>query len=788
MNGPETRQIRQQEELYPERIWQMYLNTHSSQKSPVVFLTKQQGELVSSPLPEGHFFGREEELFDLREMLKKRGKYLLSGIGGVGKTELLRQLLRYCCEKQLVDDVCMIQYELSLENSFVNAFPNLWCGTSKTSFNRILKELNSKRNRHVLILIDNMNQKDDESLSVIAKLPATIIITSRLQELSGFETYHVSPPSNSSGKLIFRDNYNNILTQEDRCALDEIIKEQEWCHTLTLRLLGKIASSKKWSVSLLKQHLTKNENILTWNDDDRMIRLNQVYRQLYSLSGLKKSRKKILQLFSLFPYGSYSLEFAERFISVFLDPDEKMHDELEELWAYGWLEKGLAGYAMHPVVAECIGGSLKEENFEPFFDQILDILDNHVLTATSNFESARELLNTFLAAAVNLSGPISQKLIYRILKHITLNPNEEFRLIDALSVENLKQIKILMERCKNIDDESRVRYLILTSNYLQIDDVLLEDEIKRQDVRRTISHELYLTLCSFTGKSLAIHGQTEQAIFYLQRVLSENQILTMEQKLTAMYHLSLAYSHAGDFSKELEILNEATAQARTNGYENHIITQALLIAQVRLEGLIFRQYEKAKLLLNQIEKSLDKFMIGNYLVTFYTCKGAIEGALNHHDTAIDCLKKAKEYSELIWNKTVNYADACAELAVALNRAGHREEALENYLECLEILDREHRDSFTIHIINNNVGVMFLDWNKPDEALPYLHTAYSLGVELGTIAHGESAKNMARLSRMLGKEPEELHYLEEACPLLSAAYGESHQRVLDIRKRLDELKN
>ena len=39
----------------------------------------------------------------MHQMLQKGGKYLISGIGGVGKTELMRQFLTDCRNEDLVD-------------------------------------------------------------------------------------------------------------------------------------------------------------------------------------------------------------------------------------------------------------------------------------------------------------------------------------------------------------------------------------------------------------------------------------------------------------------------------------------------------------------------------------------------------------------------------------------------------------------------------------------------------------------------------------------------------------
>ena len=58
-------------------------------------------ELFRKSVKASHFFGREEELYDLKEMFFNSGKYLISGIGGIGKTELMRQLVSWMEQEEV---------------------------------------------------------------------------------------------------------------------------------------------------------------------------------------------------------------------------------------------------------------------------------------------------------------------------------------------------------------------------------------------------------------------------------------------------------------------------------------------------------------------------------------------------------------------------------------------------------------------------------------------------------------------------------------------------------------
>ena len=68
-----------------ETLWETQLRQQERSRSAVTFLTAHVGLLQDNPLPQNHFFGREEALFDLLEMSSQGKKCLISGIGGIGK-------------------------------------------------------------------------------------------------------------------------------------------------------------------------------------------------------------------------------------------------------------------------------------------------------------------------------------------------------------------------------------------------------------------------------------------------------------------------------------------------------------------------------------------------------------------------------------------------------------------------------------------------------------------------------------------------------------------------------
>ena len=205
-------------------------------KKQVVFYTKNVLEDSSPALKPGHFFGREVELFELREMLAQGGRYLISGIGGSGKTELVRQFLKICVDESLVDGIAVLTYQEEME----------------------LDSAVMSKGKKTLLIVDGMDEEiSDQLRNTLYQIPATIIATSRRDEIKGFDVYRLRPIGKDAASLIFRDNYDGYLDEAERQVLDEILENESWCHPLTLRLLAKYVKKNGYTIQDLKQQLNE---------------------------------------------------------------------------------------------------------------------------------------------------------------------------------------------------------------------------------------------------------------------------------------------------------------------------------------------------------------------------------------------------------------------------------------------------------------------------------------------------------------------------------------------------
>lgn len=764
-------------------LWDLKLNPPAATDASVTYLTERVGMLQDKPLPHQRFFGREEELFNLKEMAVQGRKCLISGVGGIGKTELLRQLIRSCEEEQSIDCIAVVPYTVGLVESFGKVFPGFRHQEAEESFNHVLFQLEQKvaDGNRVLLLVDDMNNtlEDDPTLKKLASLSCGVLITSRRQELDDFETYPISDPSPSTCALIFRDNYGKPLTQEDRSVLNDLLCKESLCHPLTLRLMARAAHSNGWSVQELKEHLRQSNISLTWVEDDRIMKLDQIYRQLYSYMQIPDSCQNLVELFTLLPRDNYSLEFLEDvFASVTAGND--LAYRLNLLTEGGWLDETDNGYAMHPLIAQCLRRKvLNEKKLASVLNCLATKLPKSAFMDSSVYydEKLWRISNIFLYISEFLTGSISRGLMLDALNAMDLLvPTHQ------ASSRYEKLLGQLHRRCSSRDDLIDVRYCTTLGHWAVGNLEFIETVYRKQKECLTVPHTQFVDLCIYAGGFLTFAQKFDLSEEMLKAALctEANPI----QKATAYYHLSIHSQFTGNAEAALKWSQQGVEYVTKHpecGKDLVFINLSALCSFY----LKFGQKDLAKPLLNKLkaeisEKSLPvhKVQYADLAGTYELNFGSLEQALKHYQEVLKL--------RITWyGKDQNYYLLIGQIAIVYQRMKRYEEALENY-HAIITHAKQAGDVALLHMFSNNLAVLYLDLKMPDEAIPHLNTALEFARKQGGIALGECLKNMARAHGLLEEYTKEQECLAEAVPLLEAAYGLQHPRAEAARTRLEEL--
>lgn len=762
-----------------------------------VFLTGKNTELCSAPLTASHFFGRERELFELREMLAQGGRYLVNGVGGIGKTELMRQFIKCCVEERLVDYICTIQYENSLEDSLIKAFPEVRGIDRETNFREALARIRVHAGEGILLVIDNMNcVQKEQSWEAFCELPATIFVTSRQQKLEGFETYRIESVGKEACALVFRDNYQHALSEEDRRALEKMTEREVWQHTLTLRLLGCVARTRSWTVPELLERLEKGESHVSLEGQDGYAELQQIYRRTYAFSGLKRSMNRLLRIYAALPYESYGKSFAESYLQSFLEDGMDIGESLEKLWEGGWLEKRGGGYSMHPFIAECmLAKPLTEEEAAPFFESVYAVCAN----ANQGFaiESVREFFFNSTAEnssvgeevqkALSLVYPVAQKLSGSLGEkslQLILLAAESAYCLRGFDKERLCYVIGLKQHCRKASAKTQAYWYTVLSTYNYEDIAELERAYEKYTKDVPVSKEICLAFTNGLALRHLQKGNTRRARELAQYMWDNAQDL--DSKMGACYIMAESLEQEGDLEGCFAWGEQGEETGRSSKNKNTWNRHQMMFFQCVI-NIAVGKFEKVKRILEEEQEILknDKSYFYKFQLLFYW--GSYKLGVGEEGYGVAQLAEACKMAKIIFSteEGAYYATCLTELAMAYNKAGCREEACEYYKKVLRIYDTVEGHAFERHRILNNMGVMYLDWGKPKEALSCLEEAYRMGTDMGGLAAAEPANNLSKAYRQLGNREEELRYLQKAAPVLEQFYGGAHPKVVDAKERLKE---
>lgn len=762
-------------------LWEEYIQLHRSKENASRLLTVHSGLLQDNPLPPHRFFGREAELFDLKEIAATGRKCLITGIGGLGKTELLRQLIRLCVEETVSDKIAVVPYETNILKSFARCFPGFRHQDPESSLRMILHRLQKESEQgKVLLLIDDLTNgmEEDPELEQLLGLNCTVLITTRRSELEGFETYNLGNISIPTGALIFRDNYGHPLNREEQETLTEMIRDEALCHPLTLRLMARAARCKSWSIQELKKQLEKNGISFSWQEEERTIRLGQIYRQLYSYMQIPDKCQLLAELFTLLPRDSYSKKFLEEYFPHIMGED--MEHKLDALTEGGWLDVDESGWSMHPLIAQCLRHKvITEEKLESMMFKLREewakaSYDDSVLYDDEKVQHSGSIL---LYAVSFLTGNISRQWMIAVQKAMS---GVFFNQRTFISYHQM--LEQMMNRCQEKDDELELLYYIVLGRYHfgKAEEFLAV--YNKQKECRTVSQEMFFSFCQMAGESLMFQQEYGKAEEFLNEVLCGEAYPS--QKAAAYMFWAMCAEKQGAVEENLR---------RCILGKDYVMTHPECGDYLRLRMLsiagnayvMFGQKEEAREMLAEAQKLINKrtlptdiaqydYIAGTYELYF----GDLEASLKHYKNYVQI------YEEYL-GKDSNYYTTQGQIAIVLQRLKRYGEAINTYLGLLEYA-REVQDTHLQLLFSNNISVAYLELEQPTEALKHLENAIGLAREQGGITLGEVQRNRARAYGQLGNAEQEYACLKEASPLLDAAYGVEHPRAEAARMRLAEL--
>ena len=357
------------------KLWPVYSHISYGRRVPRA-LTNRDCVLCRQPLPEGQYVQGDGTLLNtVTEKIRAGGKLLVRGMGGIGKTELVRQAMRRLEPEGLFSRVAYVQYNSSLADSFRAAFPSLSevQGEDDDVIALARAQLEESFEGRTLLMIDSVNTplSEDAHLLDLSAWGCDVVMTSRFPAgAEGFDEVAVPALTREASQELFLKKYTYPVDAPKE--LGDLLDSVQG-HPLAISLLASLARIKRWSVTRLNAELHSQGFASISFSSTSLTPIISSMKALIDTGATDERSRRLLALFATFPYQTWS---AEAVTAVLTDVGsaEDVIDLLQTAADYGYLDAEWSGYAMHPVLAECFRAYLPAMGELPSLIQLAESL------------------------------------------------------------------------------------------------------------------------------------------------------------------------------------------------------------------------------------------------------------------------------------------------------------------------------------------------------------------------------------------------------------------------------
>lgn len=290
----------------------------------------------------------------LTDAIRQGGKIAVTGMGGIGKTEMTRQALALLAKEELFSRMAWVQYENSLASSLRMAFDGLDGVAEENVLSTVREKLEAPYQGRTLLLIDSVDMppEADEGLREIEHWGCDVLVTTRFPLGEGFRNIAVPLLSEEASRALFvqHDPYLKGMGSAETEALHQVLSRVAG-HPLAIILLAHLAKMKRWTMAQLLEELDRISPEGLRLAGGKFSAIAQRIAQMVSTDALTDRERQVLAVFATFPAWTIPVRDALTLLRDFGTEDELL-SALEMAADYGLLTSNWRGYAMHPVLAE----------------------------------------------------------------------------------------------------------------------------------------------------------------------------------------------------------------------------------------------------------------------------------------------------------------------------------------------------------------------------------------------------------------------------------------------------
>ena len=292
-----------------------------------------------------YFTGRQKELREIEDILSKDQLVFLSGIGGIGKTELAKYYAYVYREKYDTVSFCIYEKDIkTLVNNeiIINKISIDEEEKEEEYYKRKIEILRKNVTEKDLIIIDNFDTDYDEELERLLSCPCKFIITTRM-DFRDYNYKQLNIRSIDEYEIInLFNNYNDIdYSDDEMAAIEKLIRYVEY-HTMTIELIAKYLRVSEVSPEYLydkfmeRAGMTGTEDIRVKQRKDKKLRSQNVNEHigiLFDISDFNSAQREIMGSLSLFDGIRISKSRFEEICRV-----EDINSLLDNLIKRGWIQ------------------------------------------------------------------------------------------------------------------------------------------------------------------------------------------------------------------------------------------------------------------------------------------------------------------------------------------------------------------------------------------------------------------------------------------------------------------
>ncbi len=331
--------------------------SHINKKTPA-----EQKIISKVPQVRDVFYGRDTIISEIKRMFSSGNRVIfLEGIGGIGKSEIAKQYaLKYKSEYK---NIVFVTYNDNLKKLVCDPIAIEISGVEKGTqneddfFESKMQIIRSLCNEDTLIIVDNFDVNEDESLPAFLEGSHRVIFTTRNSH-SGYPTIKIGPIDDEKILFnIFEENYGESLSEEDSEWLKKIFLLVE-NHTYMIELIAKQMEASFFSAKEMYELISQGKLQTDVHESVQGRRAQKTafehLSSLFNISNLSNEEQRILTILSLIGVKGIPVKYFKEWSKI------SNMDIVSNLIHRSWIRKESGQrLSLHPLMAEVIKGNLK---------------------------------------------------------------------------------------------------------------------------------------------------------------------------------------------------------------------------------------------------------------------------------------------------------------------------------------------------------------------------------------------------------------------------------------------